>query len=62
LSDLSSREQKVILALSQRIVNKILHRPTVRLKERANGQEATPYVEAVRDLFDLGAMEKGTHD
>ena len=62
LNDLSGREQKVILALSQRIVNKILHRPTVRLKERANGQEADRYTEALRDLFGLSAMEKRAND
>ena len=62
LNDLSKREQKVILALSQRIVNKILHRPTVRLKERANGHDADRYTEALRDLFGLSVLEKRAND
>jgi glutamyl-tRNA reductase len=62
LNDLSKQEQKVILALSQRIVNKILHRPTVRLKERANGQDAERYAEALRDLFGLSVIERRVND
>jgi glutamyl-tRNA reductase len=62
LSHLSSKEQKVVQALSRRIANKILHRPTIRLKEHANGQEASRYVEALRDLFDLNVMEKRAND
>jgi glutamyl-tRNA reductase len=62
LSHLSTQEQGVILALSRRIANKILHRPTIRLKERANGQEASRYVEALRDLFDLNTMEERPND
>jgi glutamyl-tRNA reductase len=62
LNDLSTREQKVIMALSQRIVNKILHRPTVRLKERASGHDGHRYAEALRDLFGLSAMEKRAND
>jgi glutamyl-tRNA reductase len=62
LNDLSKQEQKVILALSQRIVNKILHRPTVRLKERANGQDADRYADALRDLFGLSVIERHVND
>ncbi|HIC90390.1 MAG TPA: glutamyl-tRNA reductase, partial [Anaerolineae bacterium] len=53
LSHLSDREQNVIHSLSQRIVNKILHQPTVRLKQHANDGEAYRYAEAIRDLFGL---------
>lgn len=55
LGHLSEQEQNVILALSQRLVNKILHQPTVRLKQHANGREAYRYAEALRDLFGLSA-------
>jgi len=62
LSHLSTKEQNVILALSRRIANKILHQPTIRLKERANGQEASRYVEVIRDLFDLNVVKERPND
>lgn len=55
LSHLSDQEQNVILGLTQRIVNKILHQPTVSLKEYADSDEASRYVVALRDLFGLSA-------
>jgi len=61
LSHLSEQEQKVILAFSQRLINKILHQPTVRLKQHASGREAYRYTEALRDLFALAA-ETGSMD
>jgi glutamyl-tRNA reductase len=66
LEDLSDRERSVMLAFSRRLVNKILHEPTVRLKQHASGREAYRYTEAVRDLFGIGdgdcePDEGGTH-
>ncbi len=53
LGDLSDREREVVEALSQRIVNKILHRPTIQLKAQANRPDGYRYAEVVRDLFGL---------
>jgi len=53
LGHLPERERNVILAFSQRLINKILHQPTVRLKQQVNGREAYRYAETVRDLFAL---------
>lgn len=53
LQRLSDEERKVVLAFSQRLVSKILHEPTVRLKQHATGREAYRYTEAVRDLFGM---------
>jgi glutamyl-tRNA reductase len=53
LEGLSDQERNVVLAFSQRLVNKILHEPTVRLKQHANGREAYRYTEALRDLFGI---------
>lgn len=53
LDHLSDQERKVVTTLSRRIVNKILHQPTIRLKQRANGRQAYRYAETVRDLFGL---------
>jgi len=54
LEGLSDKERSVVLALSQRLVNKILHQPTMRLKHHANGHEGYRYTEVVRDLFGIG--------
>lgn len=67
LEHLSDRERSVILAFSRRLMNKILHEPTVRLKQHANGREAYRYTEAVRDLFGISDDEGqsdggGSHD
>jgi glutamyl-tRNA reductase len=37
------------------IVNKLLHDPTVRLKEAAAGADGAAYADAVRHLFGLDA-------
>jgi glutamyl-tRNA reductase len=62
LGDLSDQEQDVILSLSQRIVNKILHQPTVRLKQHAGDLDSYRYVEALRDLFDLKVRKKAARE
>jgi len=66
LEGLSDQERNVVLALSQRLVNKILHEPTIRLKQHASGREAYRYTEAVRDLFgidsgDACSSEENSH-
>jgi glutamyl-tRNA reductase len=53
LEDLSDHERNIIQALTYGIVNKILHRPTIRLKDHANSRDGYHYTEAVRDLFGL---------
>jgi glutamyl-tRNA reductase len=53
LEHLSDEERDVVLAFSQRLVNKILHQPTVRLKQRADDCEAYRYTDAIRDLFGI---------
>jgi len=46
--------------LSASIVNKILHMPTVKMKEVAGSQECYLYVDAVRTLFDLSSNGAAT--
>ena len=43
--------------LTTSIVNKILHVPTVKMKEVAGRDQCYLYVDAVRTLFDLDADE-----
>ena len=44
--------------LTTSIVNKILHLPTVRMKEVAGRDECYLYVDALRTLFDLDGAAK----
>jgi glutamyl-tRNA reductase len=53
LGDVSDREVRLLEDLTSRIVNKLLHEPTLRLKEVANSTEADRYAEVVRHLFSL---------
>jgi glutamyl-tRNA reductase len=55
LGFLSERERAVIEAMSQGIVNKMLHAPTVRLKSQARNECAMEYAQVVRELFALEA-------
>jgi glutamyl-tRNA reductase len=55
LSRLSADERRAVEALTTQIVNKLLHEPTVRLKEAAAGAEGSVYADAVRHLFALDA-------
>jgi glutamyl-tRNA reductase len=53
LGDLSAHQQNIITAMSHAIVNKLLHTPTVRLKQTS----ATQHAETLRYLFDLQTKE-----
>jgi glutamyl-tRNA reductase len=57
LEPLSDRERNAINALTTAIVNKMLHDPITRLKERGSGLDGKPYVHAIRELFDLPPAE-----
>ncbi len=53
LASLDEEQRAAVDAATRRIVNTLLHQPTVRLKELADGGSAHDGVELVRDLFDL---------
>jgi glutamyl-tRNA reductase len=55
LADLSPEERRAVEAVTVQIVNKLLHDPTVRLKEAAAGADGAAYADAVRHLFGLDA-------
>jgi len=57
LGDLSERQREQVEILTMSIVNKILHTPTVRMKEAAERDECYLYVDAVRMLFELDGSE-----
>lgn len=53
LGHLDAREQEVVTRLAHRLVNKLLHEPTVRLKSHAANGNGFTYAHMVRDLFGL---------
>ena len=58
LGQLSEDDQAVVTKMVHRIVNKVLHEPTVRLREQASVESGEEYVYAVRDLF---ALDEDVH-
>ena len=54
LASLSPSQRRAVEALTSQIVAKLLHQPTVRMKEAAAGAEGVLYADAVRHLFGLG--------
>lgn len=53
LAGLDAGQREVVEALTKGIVNKLLHEPTVRLKDAAGHARGDRLAEALRDLFDL---------
>jgi glutamyl-tRNA reductase len=53
LADLSPAQREAVEALTAAIVNKMLHEPSVRLKDEAGSPRGERYASAVRELFDL---------
>lgn len=55
--DLDPETVKHVEHLSRSLVNKLLHEPTLRLREKATNGEAALYETTVRDLFALDSTE-----
>jgi glutamyl-tRNA reductase len=53
LDGLDDRQQQAVEALTRGIVNKLLHEPTVRLKDAAGSPRGETLADALRALFDL---------
>ncbi|MEP6463395.1 MAG: glutamyl-tRNA reductase [Frankiaceae bacterium] len=53
LPDLTAKERAEVGATVHRVVDKLLHAPSVRVKELAERPGGDGYAEALRDLFDL---------
>ena len=51
--ELDEREQKVIATMSHRLINKILHEPTMCLKQEAAHGNGAAYISTLRQLFAL---------
>ncbi|MGH3861845.1 glutamyl-tRNA reductase [Actinokineospora sp.] len=53
LPDLDGSTRDELARTVRRVVDKLLHTPTVRVKELASGPEGSGYAEALRELFGL---------
>ena len=58
LAHLPEAERKAVEALTAQIVSKLLHLPTIRMKEAAVTADGVLYADAVRHLFGLGEEER----
>jgi glutamyl-tRNA reductase len=58
LGRLDESERSAVESLTAQIVNKLLHLPTVRMKQAAAAADGVIYAEAVRHLFGLGEDER----
>jgi glutamyl-tRNA reductase len=58
LGRLDESQRRAVEAVTSQIVNKLLHLPTVRMKQAAAAADGVLYAEAVRHLFGLGEDER----
>jgi glutamyl-tRNA reductase len=58
LGQLTDAQRQAVEALASRIVDKLLHLPTVRMKQAAAAANGVVYAETVRHLFGLGEDER----
>jgi glutamyl-tRNA reductase len=58
MPNLTKREQQIVEELSQRLVNKLLHQPTLKLKAQPSEEPAEIFANLVSDLFDLEIADK----
>jgi glutamyl-tRNA reductase len=58
LCRLDESQRRAVEAVTTQIVNKLLHLPTVRMKQAAAAADGVLYAEAVRHLFGLGEDER----
>jgi glutamyl-tRNA reductase len=59
LGPLSDEQRRAVETLTSRIVEKLLHRPTVRMKQAAAAADGVVYADAVRHLFGLEERSGG---
>jgi glutamyl-tRNA reductase len=57
LPDMDALTRDEVQLAVHRIVEKLLHTPTIRMKEQATSGRGDDYAQALRELFDLGPNE-----
>lgn len=58
LPDLSPEAREQIHLMSRSLIKKILHTPTIRLRQEANGPQSERYEQYARELFGLNRKEE----
>jgi len=58
LGRLDESQRRAVESITTQIVNKLLHLPTIRMKQAAAAADGVFYAEAVRHLFGLGEDER----
>jgi glutamyl-tRNA reductase len=58
LERLDESQRRAVESITAQIVNKLLHMPTIRLKQAAAAADGVFYADAVRHLFGLGEDER----
>jgi glutamyl-tRNA reductase len=59
LGDLSNKQERAIRSMINSLAYKILHQPTIMLKQKAKeGTKGLDYVQVINDLFDLSPASK----
>ena len=53
ISHLSEDDKKLLRQMSSSMVNKILHKPTIKLKQKTQSEDGHLYLKAIRHLFHL---------
>lgn len=53
ISHLSEDDKKLLRQMSSSIVSKILHKPTIKLKQKTQSEDGHVYLKAIRHLFHL---------
>ena len=51
--DLSEADRERLRAMARSVVNRLLHEPTLRLKDSVGDEASYRYVHTLRELFDL---------
>jgi len=53
ISHLSEDEKQLLRQMSSSMINKILHKPTIKLKQKTQSEDGHVYLKAIRHLFHL---------
>jgi glutamyl-tRNA reductase len=53
IDNLSETDKETLRLMSSSMVNKILHKPTIKLKEKTQSEDGHIYLKAIRHLFHL---------
>ncbi|MCK4777071.1 MAG: glutamyl-tRNA reductase [Actinomycetia bacterium] len=59
LQHLEEKDKEVIKSIAAGIINKVLHEPTIKLRECVEDKDGYLYIESLRHLFSLSEKEEG---